>query len=119
VSFANLQDSTRDNHIGIDISAESLEGVNSIDEYMEYYEAYMLEPDENTYELIEATQMEINGQQYEALYIDVIREEDNYRYLTLTRAVNNNYFVTIMTNYWPDNRNAEKIITDNLAKAIR
>jgi hypothetical protein len=120
ISFANLQDSRSDNHIGFDISAELIDDVNSIDKYMEYYEAYLLEPDENTYELIDSTQMEINGEQYEARYIEVIREEeDNYNYLTLTREVDNHYYLTIMTNYWPDNRNAEKIIIDSLSKAMK
>jgi hypothetical protein len=119
VSFANLQDSTRDNHIGIDISAEALDGVDSIDSYMEYYEAYLLEPDENTYKLIDSAQMEINGEQYEARYIEVVREEDNYNYLALTRKVDNNFFLTILANYWPDNRNAEKIIIESLSKAMK
>ncbi len=120
VSFANLQDSWMDNHIGIDISAETLDGVNSIEGYMEYYEAYILEPDENTYELRNRGQMKINGLQYETRIIEVIREElNNYMYFTFTRPVSNNYYVTIMTSYWLDNRNAEKIITDCLSKAMR
>jgi hypothetical protein len=119
-SLANLQDSSRDNHIGFDISAETLEGVDSIDEYMDYYETYILEPDNNTYELLESKQIEINGVQYEARRVKVIREEKgNYHFLSLTRALDNNYYLTILTNYWPDNRNAERMIMETLTKAIR
>lgn len=119
ISFANLQDSTGDNHIGIDINAETLEGIDSIEDYMEYYEAYMLEQDENTYELLDSKQIVINNVQYEARYFEVIREKYNYRCLTLTCKVENDYYLTIMTNYWPNNRNAEKIIIENVTKATR
>jgi hypothetical protein len=119
VSFANLQDSRGDNHIGIDISAEMLNGVDSIGDYMEYYEDYLLSPDENTYELLESGQMEINGLLYEMRSVKVVREEDNYIYLSLTREVSNNYYLTFLANYWPDNRNAITSIINSLSEGMR
>jgi hypothetical protein len=118
ISFANLQLSTRDNHLGFHISAETLDGINSLAEYMEYYETYMLEPDENTYELLDSGRTEINGFSYERRAFEVIREEDNYRYCTFTRLVNKGYYLTIRVSYWPENKTAEDVILEALSKAM-
>jgi hypothetical protein len=112
ISFANLQYSSRDNHLGFDINAESINGVQDIESYMERFEEFMLEPGENTaYRLLGSGGVDINGAAYEKRIFEVIREEENnYHILTLTRPVKEGYFLTIMVSYWPNNKNAEEIV---------
>ncbi len=119
ISIANLQDSSKDNHVGFDISAEMLDGINTIEEYMEYYESYILQPDENTtYELRKRGHVPINDVRYETRTIEVIRKNaPSYYWLSLTRPVGNGYFLTILTSYWPDNRNAEMTIITGITIA--
>ena len=118
VDFANLRDSRRDNHIGYYISAETLDGINSLEEYMEYLEAYMLQPDEYNYELLDSSQITINGIVYEKRDYEVIREAANFIYVTYTRPVRDNYYLTIKASYWPANRNAESFIVNSLSRAM-
>lgn len=118
-SFANLQFSTRDNHLGFYFSAETLENVNSLAEYMEYYENYMLEPDTYEYQLSDSGQEEINGLVYERRIFEVIREEDNYYYITFTRPVANGYYLTLRASYWPANTDAEELIISALSRAMK
>jgi hypothetical protein len=119
ITFANLQFSTRDNHLGFHISAETLDGIDNLAEYMEYYENYMLEPDDDEYELLDSGGAEINGLAWERRVFEIIREEDNYRYVTFTKPVNNGYYLTIKVSYWPENKNAEETIRAAIARAIR
>ena len=117
--FANLRDSLLDNHISFYISAETLDGINSLEEYMEYLEEYLLRPDENFYELLDSGREEINGLVYEKRYCEVIRESGgNYIHLTYTRPARNNYYLTIKASYWPMNRNAEAFIKTSLSRAM-
>ena len=118
ISFANLQYSTGDNHLGFSLSAETLDGIGSLPAYMEYFETFMLEPDANTYELLDSGNVTINGVRYERRVFEVIREKDNYHFLTLTRPVNNGYYLTIKASYWPVNKNAEKQIIGVLSRAM-
>ena len=85
---------------------------------MEYLETYMLKPDANTYELLDSDSISINGLRYERRVFEVIREEDNYLFLTLTRPVNNGYYLTIKVSYWPENKNAEKQIINAISRAM-
>jgi hypothetical protein len=112
ISFGNLQYSNRDNHLGFDISAELVDGCGDIESYMEYFDEFMLEPGENTsYRMLDYGRVDINGAAYERRIFEVIREEEsNYNLLTLTRPVKENYFLTIIVSYWPDNKNAETVI---------
>jgi hypothetical protein len=119
ISLANLQFSSRDSHLGFDISAEALDNVQTIDDYMDYYESYMLQPDEGaSYEMLESGRTEIKGLQYERRIFEVIRDSRNYNFLTLTRALRDGYYLTISISYWPDNKNAEQNIINALTKAL-
>ena len=118
ISFANLQISTRDNHLGFYISAEALDGISGMAEYMEYYEGFMLEPDDNEYALLDSGQAAINGLPWERRVFEVIREKDSYRYVTFTRAAGNGYYLTIRVSYWPENKTAEDVILAALSKAM-
>jgi hypothetical protein len=119
ISLANLQFSSRDSHLGFDISAEALDDVQTIDDYMDYYESYMLQPGEGTsYAMLESDQVEIKGLRYERRIFEVIRESRNYNFLTLTRALRDGYYLTISISYWPDNKNAEQNIINALTKAL-
>jgi hypothetical protein len=118
ISFGNLQYSSLDNHFGFDINAEFLEGAGTIEQYMEYFEAFMLEPTEDaSYGMINSGRVDINGVVYERRTFEVIRDgESNYNILTLTRPVREGYFLTIMVSYWPSNKNAETAIINAVAK---
>ena len=119
ISFGNLQDSTKQNHLGFDINAESLKGVSDTGEYMKYYEKYMLEPiEETTYTLEDTDTVTIKGKKFELRAYMVHRDEENYYILTLTTPIKNNYFLNILANYWPENENARKEIIDSVTKAL-
>jgi len=123
--FANLRDSRKDNHIGYYIYAETLDGIDTLEEYMEYLRECMLRPDKNTYEsdtgreMLNGTKEVINGIQYEKRFYVVVRQEaSNFILVTYTRPARENYYLTIKANYWPNNRNAETFISDSLTKAM-
>jgi hypothetical protein len=119
ISFANLQFSTQDNHLGFDISAESIEGVETVGAYMEAFEEYMLEPTENAeYSLLDSQRLNINGVSYEKRIFKVDREEADFNILTLTTPVKQGYCLTIMVSYWPANKNAEQAVIGVLTKAL-
>ncbi|MDR2630259.1 MAG: hypothetical protein LBC60_04985 [Spirochaetaceae bacterium] len=118
ISFANLQFSNMDNHLGFDINAETVNGVRNISGYMEYFEEFMLEPEEDTtYQLLSSRSTDINGAAYEQRIFEVNKADDTkFNVLTLTREVNGGYFLTIMVSYWPNNKNAETTIINAVAK---
>jgi hypothetical protein len=118
ISFANLQFSSMDNHLGFDINAETINGITDIADYMEYFEDYMLEPEEDTtYELLGSSSVPINTVVYEQRIFKVLKENDTaFILLTLTRQVNAGYFLTIMASYWPANKNAETAIIGAVTK---
>ncbi|MDR2020137.1 MAG: hypothetical protein LBQ14_05150 [Treponema sp.] len=118
ISFANLQFSKLDNHLGFDINAETIDGVTELGDYMEYFEEYMLEPEEDTaYELLSASRVPINNILYEQRIFKVLKEKTTeFNLLTLTRQVNGGYFLTIIASYWPANKNAETAIISAVTK---
>jgi len=106
-NIANLQYSSSDSHIGVYISAEKLEDVQTLDDYMDEYLDYMLEPgDGDQYTLAEEDTAEINGRYFAICVFDVDQENRPYRIITYTCEVNSGYFLTLLANYWPENRNA-------------
>jgi hypothetical protein len=118
ISFANLQFSNMDNHLGFDINAETINGITDIAGYMEYFEEYMLEPEEDTtYELLNSGRVPINNIVYEQRLFKVQQEKNTeFNILTLTRQVNEGYFLTILVSYWPANKNAETAIINAVTK---
>jgi hypothetical protein len=120
LEFANLQHSTSDNHLGFDLSARSFANLRGIAAYMEYYQAYWLESGDDTeYKLEASEKLAIAGREFELRDYLVDRGGDNFKVLTLTTAVKNNYFLNITVDYWPDNKNARKTIVDALAKGLK
>ena len=114
-SIANLQYSQRDNHIGIYISAEKQEGIETLDDYIDGYVDYMLEPYEGkTYSLADEGQVQIHGRPFELRVFDVDQSERSFKIITYTCEVNEGYYLSLEANYWPDNKNAP----DNIRKFI-
>jgi hypothetical protein len=119
ISFGTLQYSTKINHLGFDMTAETLEGVTSLDAYMEYYEAFMLESDNGTeYRLENSGTVTINGTEFEERLFFVDRESDDFYIFCLTTKVKNNYFLNIQVNYWPENTNARNTIITVTGKGL-
>jgi hypothetical protein len=120
ISFANLQISTKDNHLGFDMNAESTEGVDSLAEYMGPFEEFMLEPeDDKTFSLSDSGTVNINGAIFEKRTFKVSREEDDFAILTLTTGVREDYYLTFMVSYWPDNKGAENAIIGAVQKGLK
>jgi hypothetical protein len=122
ISFANLQYSGKDNHLGFDINAESLEEISSLAEYMEYYEAFMLEPENGTeYSMLDSGRIDINGSDYEkrVFLVSPPSEGREYELMTLTRPAGENFYLTIVASYWPENRNAQASIISAVGKGSR
>jgi hypothetical protein len=119
VSFGNLEDSRRDSHLGFDLDAQSLEGIGDTASFMEYYEAFMLEPTEEAdYELLGSEQFEAGGKTFAVRIYLLDREEDDYHILTATCAVKNGYFFTVEATYWPENVKGKQAILDTIAKNV-
>ncbi|MDR2767049.1 MAG: hypothetical protein LBB82_01845 [Treponema sp.] len=120
LEFANLRHSTADNHLGFDVSAQSFAAFRDIAAYMEYYQAYWLESEEDTEYRLEASEkLALAGREFELRDYLVDRGGDNFKVMTLTTPVKNNYFLNITVDYWPDNKNARKTVIDALAKGLK
>jgi hypothetical protein len=121
ISFANLQHSGKDNHLGFDINAESLEGISSLAEYMEYYEEFMLEPEEDTeYSMLDSGKIDIKGSDYEKrVFLVSPSERREYELITLTRPARENYYLTVVASYWPENKNAQTAVINAVGKGMR
>jgi hypothetical protein len=105
--FGNLQYSSSDNHIGINISAEKVEGVETLEEYLDSYVDYMLEPyDGDAYTLIDEDQATIHDRLFELRIFDVAQEARPFRIISYTCEAEEGYFLSLDINYWPDNRKA-------------
>jgi hypothetical protein len=119
ISFGNLQDDRQDNHLGFDLDLRSIEGAPDIASYMEYFEAYMLEPEEDaTYKMTDSQQLTINGTAFELRDYQVDRDEDDYQIMTLSCKVKEGYFLNLLVDYWPENAKAKQAIIDSISKNL-
>jgi len=120
LSFANLVTSSYDNHLGFNLDARSIRGVNDISGFMEYFEGFMLEPtNEERYRLIDSQQVDIGGKNFEMRdYLVSRRNSADYCILTLSCDVKNGYFFNVYVDYWPGNRDAKQQIIDSVTKSI-
>jgi hypothetical protein len=120
ISFGNLQDTRQDNHLGFDLDARSLEGAPDIASYMEYFEAYMLEPeDDASYKLTDSQQLTINGTAFELRDYLVDRDQDDYQIVTLSCKIKEGYFLNLLINYWPENAKARQSIISAIGKSLQ
>ena len=120
-SIANLQFSSKSNHMGVDISAEKIEGIETIEDYMESHIEYMLEPyGGETYSLVEVDEVDINGTLFQTSVVEVTRDDDeDYRIISFICEVNDGYFLTVSANYWVTNSKAIETATDILKDALK
>ena len=120
LAFGNLETSDQDNHLGFDIDARFLENVNGMGGFMEYFEAYMLEPDEGVeYRLTGSRQIPIKGVPFEVR--DYLVTQDDYRdynIITFSCPTKAGYFLNIKVDYWPENTRAKDAIIDSVTRAI-
>ena len=115
ISCANLQYSTKDNHVGVDLYAESVIGVDTLEGYVEDALDYLLEPyEDETYELISQDAFTHNGIEYTICYIYVDRESEPYEMLYAFCELENDYYLTVNLNYWIENTDVEKILKDKV-----
>jgi hypothetical protein len=118
ISVGNYQYSNQADHIGLDLNAERVAGVTTIDGFMDYYDEFMLEPtDEYTYALESAEPAALGGKAFARRIYRVIpvADSDGYYYiLAYITPIKNDYFLTITANYWPEMANAANIVVDHL-----
>ena len=118
VSFGNLEDSRRDNHLGFDLDAQTVEG-GGMAAFMAYYEAFMLEPtDEANYEMLGKEQLNAGGKIFEVRTYLLDRAEDDYYILTATCPVKEGYFFNVEATYWPENTKGKQAILDTITKNV-
>jgi len=111
LSFANLQYSSRDNHIGINIYAERYEDIETLDAFMIEHVDYMLLPyNDATCSMEDEGQVMIHGRLFEWRDFKVHRSVEPYNIVSYTCEVNDGYYLTIEANYWPKNNGALKNI---------
>jgi hypothetical protein len=119
LSFGNLQSDTHDNHLGFDIGAWAIEGVTSMPAYMNYFEEYMLEPEEDaTYKMTDSQQITINGIPFELRDYLVDRVEDDFQIVTYSCRIKEGYFLNIIVDYWPQHTKARQVILDSITKSL-
>ena len=119
ITFANMQYSSKDNHLGLYVSAEKVEGAETMEAYMDDYVEYMLEPlGSDTYELTGQDTAEIQGRHFEVRYYDVDQSGRPYCIATYTCAASNGYFLSLEANYWPENKNALENIRSFIEKGL-
>lgn len=121
LSFGNVKQSTNDNHLGFEVSAEYVDGVDSTAAFMQYFEEYMLEPAEGTeYALTGSDRISINGKFFELRDYLADREgDDDYKIITLTCPVKEGYFLNIYVDYWPNNTKAQPAILDSVSRNLK
>ena len=110
--FGNLHYSSRNNHIGINFAAEYDAAITTLEDFAAYNNEYMLEPaaDGNTYSLINSDQAEINGRRFAVYTYEVAQGADSYYIDSYWCAVNENYFLMVDADYWPENTAAPDAI---------
>jgi len=120
LSFANLMTSSYDNHLGFNLDARAIRGVNDISGFMEFFQGFMLEPTEDErYRLIDSRQVDIGGKNFELRdYLVSRRDATDYCVLTLSCGVKNGYFFNVYVDYWPSNKSAKQQIIDSVTKSI-
>ena len=115
ISCANLQYSTRDNHVGVDLYAESVYGITTLEEYVSDSLDYLLEPyEDETYTLISEDAFSYSGKDFVVCYIEVGRESEPYEMLYAFCELNEDYFLTVNLNYWPENTDIDTIFKDRV-----
>ena len=120
LAFGNLEKTDLDNHLGFDLDARSLDGVYDMAGFMKYFEAYMLESDDDVvYRLIDSRQISIKGKPFELREYTVTQSDyRDYNIVTLSCRVKEDYFLNIKIDYWADNTKAENAIIECVTKAI-
>ena len=120
LSFGNLEKSSQDNHLGFDIDARSVDGINDMSGFMKYFEAFMMEVEEDEeYKMIDSQQITINGNSFELRdYLVTQSDFRDYNILTLSCQAKNGYFLNIKVDYWADNTKAKDAILDSIKKAV-
>ena len=119
VSFGNFVTSAYDNHLGFNLDAQSLRGINGISGFMKYYEDFMLRPtSEEVYRLVDSKQLDIGGKSFELRDYFISRVTVDYSIMTLSCEVKNGYYFSISVDYWPANKNAQQQVIDYVTKSI-
>ena len=120
ITFGNLENPDLDNHLGFDLDARSLEGINDMQGYIKYFEMYMLEDeDDKEYRLTDSRQITINGKLFELRdYLVTEKDYKEYYIVTLSCQVKEDYFLNIKVDYWPENTKAQNAIIESVTKAI-
>jgi hypothetical protein len=118
-SFANFRFSSKDRHLGFEMAAEFREDSRSIEEYMPHFEGSMLKSGgEAVCSLLESGSSYIAGRNFEKRVYELIRPRASYKLVTISAGVKEGYFLNIIANYWPGNKNAEFAVTDTIDKAL-
>ncbi|MDR1142663.1 MAG: hypothetical protein LBK77_00400 [Spirochaetaceae bacterium] len=120
ISFGNLKDDRQDNHLGFDLDVRSIEGAPDMAAYMKYFEAYMLEPeDETSYRMTDSQQLTINDTVFELRDYLVDRDQDDYHILTLSCKIKEGYFLNLLIDYWPQNTKARQAIISSISEGLQ
>jgi len=120
LSYSNLITSSYNSHLGFNLDARAIRGVNDISGFMDYLQEFMLEPtDDEKYKLIDSRQVDIGGKNFELRdYLVSRRKASEYCILTLSCDVKNGYFFNIYVDYWPGNKNAKQQIIDSVTNSV-
>ena len=119
INFGNLENSSRNNHLGYTLEARSLDGLSGMASLKRHFEEYMLEPTESEeYTLLSSEQVSINGKVFELSDYLVSREQDDFNIVTMICEVKNGYFLIAIVDYWPENTKAKEMIIESVGKAL-
>jgi len=118
-NIGNLQYSSKSNHIGVEIYAEMIEGVETLDDYVAEYINYVLETyDSPPYTLLDTEQTILHGRVFQQSSFNADQEGRPFLASIMTCEVNDGYYLTFECSYWPENKSALESIRQFLEDGL-
>ena len=120
MAFGNLETTDLDAHMGFDLDARFLDGINNMSDFMKFFEDYMMSPEYGEEcQLKDSRRITINRKPFE-LREFLVTSFDNpaYYILTLCCQVNEGYFLSIKADYWALNTRAKNAVLESVRSSI-
>ena len=120
MAFGNLEKSDQDNHLGYDLDTRFIDGISNMQDFMKYFEMYMLEAEDGEeYRITDSQQITIKGKPFELRdYLVTQSDYREYNIITLSCQVKESYFLNVTVDYWSDNIKAKNAIIESVSKAV-
>jgi hypothetical protein len=104
--FANMQFSNNKNHVSIELYALRVDGINTLNDFVDYIVDYNEAPYSDGRpgdELVGTTTATIDGRTFTACTFKVQQTSSYYYYITYMTEMNDGFYLVVRGDYWPDN----------------